>query len=225
MRGSLTPQVSARRSRRCLRRSFPPSLTYHSRKSEHSSSVNSQSACGDQKLTRGHHVVQHRAVLSAVQGSARCAAHAHVRAWPSGLDGASAPLAGGPLRDGHSCVCVLRLLQRFVCQESPARCVHRIKGLNVREGSAVRTRRPIDRHHPRFTVVARDEPAADPSVLGRGAATGARRQRPALHASLRPASALITRGIEPRCPSAPSIQHESSRLAFKRMRPWTCSIV
>jgi len=71
-------------------------------------------------------------------------------------------------------VCVLRLLQRFVCQESPARRVHRIKGLNVREGSAVRTRRPIDRHRPRFTVVARDEPAADPSVPGCGAATGAR---------------------------------------------------
>jgi hypothetical protein len=27
-----------------------------------------------------------------------------IRAWPSGLDGAYAPLAGRPLRDGPSCV-------------------------------------------------------------------------------------------------------------------------
>jgi hypothetical protein len=61
-----------------------------------------------------------------------------VRAWPSGLDGASAPLAGGQLRDGHS-LCGLDVVERFVCQESSAPSVHRIKALNIREGSVVRT--------------------------------------------------------------------------------------
>jgi hypothetical protein len=43
-------------------------------------------------------------VLGAVQGSLLRSAHARVRAWPSGLDGACAQLAGLQLRDGHSCV-------------------------------------------------------------------------------------------------------------------------
>ena len=84
---STSPRLAEREGRsrpRGLRResalstSVLPAVAYAPQpESEYSSSVKSRSACGEQELTRGHHVVQHRAVLSAVQGSARCAAHAH----------------------------------------------------------------------------------------------------------------------------------------------------
>jgi hypothetical protein len=63
--------------RRCLRRCFPRSRRRHSR----NTNTRDRSAVGlraaNNADARGHHVVQHQAVLSAVQGSARCAAHAH----------------------------------------------------------------------------------------------------------------------------------------------------
>ena len=43
-------------------------------------------------------------MLGAVQGSSLRSAHARVRAWPSGLDGACAQLAGLQLRDGRTWV-------------------------------------------------------------------------------------------------------------------------
>src|SRR5688572_17757378 len=52
----------------------------------------------------GHHATKLRAVLGTVQGSSLRSAHARVRAWPSGLDGACAQLTGRQLRDGSPCV-------------------------------------------------------------------------------------------------------------------------
>lgn len=59
-----------------------------------------------------------------------------VRAWPSGLDGACAQLAGRQLRVGLRAVRVDA--RRCACQEIARRCVHRITGHNVRDGSAAR---------------------------------------------------------------------------------------
>ncbi len=105
-RGSLTPQVSARRSRRCLRKCFPRSVGV---------------TAGTRALVIGRLAVCARrtnadavaiTTLSIKRCSAPCKARRVapptrvVRAWPSGLDGASAPLSGGPLRNGHSCGCL-----------------------------------------------------------------------------------------------------------------------
>jgi hypothetical protein len=74
--GLLTPQVSARRSRRCWRRCFPAAAEA----SQPESDTRDRSIFGlraaNNADARGHHVDEHRAVLSAVQASARCAAHA-----------------------------------------------------------------------------------------------------------------------------------------------------
>jgi hypothetical protein len=76
-------------------------------------------------------------VLGAVQGSSLRSAHARARAWPSGLDGACAQLAGLQLRDGHS----LRLESKpgdASVRKSLADAFYRIGGQDVFDGSAAR---------------------------------------------------------------------------------------
>jgi hypothetical protein len=88
-------------------------------------------------VVRGHHASERRAVLGAVQGSSLRSAHARVRAWPSGLDGACAQLAGLQLRDGHS----LRLESKpgdASVRKSLVDAFYRIGGQDVRDGSAAR---------------------------------------------------------------------------------------
>jgi hypothetical protein len=72
-----------------------------------------------------------------IEGSSLRSAHARARAWPSGLDGACAHLAGLQLRDGHS----LRLESKSgdaSVRKWLADAFYRIGGQDVRDGSAAR---------------------------------------------------------------------------------------
>jgi hypothetical protein len=100
-RGSLTPKVSARRSRRCLRRCFPRSVdvTAGTRTTRDRSTFGLRAANNADAVAITSFSIKR---CSAPCNARRVAPPTRVvRAWPSGLDSASAPLAVRPLRDGH----------------------------------------------------------------------------------------------------------------------------